>query len=150
MQPHSSFMERIASPVSGSNANSITLMREEVDFTERGTRLSIDADGAAGAAAARTTRAFPFSVRLQPAGNVQNGLLDSFHGRTLGLAFVLRCEMRRASLFKAAVDDAIEIIVEADPAKALTGAAPFGASACGFQCAESEKKQLCSSSPSKS
>ena len=90
-------------------------MREEVDFTENNTRLSIDAGGSGKAGA--TSREFPFSIRLQPTDNVQNGLLDSFHGKTLGLAFVLRTEMKRQSMFKSSLDDAIEIIVEADPTR---------------------------------
>ena len=89
LRPHTGLMDMIANT---GGPNNVMLMNQEVDFTRGGSILSIDPSGSdhmasdAGAPRVKGKAAyFPFEVALQPADNVRNGLLDSFHGKTIGI-----------------------------------------------------------------
>lgn len=89
LRPHTGLIEMIANT---GGPNNVTLMHEEVDFTRGGSIVSIDSSGSdqmssdVGAPRVKGKAAyFPFEVALQPADNVRNGLLDSFHGKTIGI-----------------------------------------------------------------
>lgn len=62
-------------------------MGEVVDFTNGNTITSIPVTdtGTGNVAGKANQKNFPFSVCLKPKSNVKNGLLDSFHGKSVGI-----------------------------------------------------------------